>query len=573
MADSTAAATADTNIQAGSPAPDRKIPLPGFLGKLAALWTGISELPILRQLGLMVGLAASVALGVAVVLWSQQPEKRVLFTRLDNQQMTEVMDAMERLRFPYSVDQSTGFLMVDAEKLQSVRLKLAAEGVPSTPTTGFAAMQQEESSLGTSMFMERKRYMHSLQQELATTITSLDAVRSARIHLAVPRDAVFIRDRRKPSASVMLDLISGRRLERSQVQAIVNMVSTSIPELTADKVTVVDQRGRLLSSDIEKDPLEVSERQFDYRKKVEQAYIERIQDILRPVLGDKAFKTQVTADMDFSSAERAEEKYNPNQSAVRSEQWNEEEKVGDSLNGGIPGALSNQPPGGSVAPEQAAAEGAEGAVVPLKKSRQGTKNYEVDRTVSYVRGPVGSLSRLSVAVVIDDFKQIVNGETQQTALTTQQLDRITALVRDAVGFSQNRGDSVTVINTAFAPLPQEIIPEAAPWYQMLLDPSVMRYLLALLVVLILVFGLLRPVMRGLAGDTNKLPAEHELDPDLLDENGDLRDDKITLTGSTDLQLPAPEDSYQAQLNAIKALAMDDPGRVAIVLRQWMKEGE
>jgi flagellar M-ring protein FliF len=366
------------------------------------LLQGMTSLNIFRQLGLMLGLAASVAIGFAVVLWSQGEDYMPLYADLDRINPNDVITILQTNEIAFKVDDKTGALLVAADQIHQARLKMAGAGINSDGSFGFELLDKEQ-PLGTSQFMESARFKRSLEGELARTITSIRSVRSTRVHLAIPKASAFIRDPRKPTASVFVDLYSGGGITNHQVRAIANLVASSIPELALENVTVVDQQGNLLSNFEESQELAVAHKQLDYTHKIEQRLVTRIQAILSPLLGE-GFHAEVSADIDFTRVEQTDELFSPEVTAVRSEQTLEESRANGAV-GGIPGALSNQPPADGQAPEQVGAgagggEQAAGAKGTMR--RQATRNYELDRTISHTRHQVGKLERLSVAVVVDN---------------------------------------------------------------------------------------------------------------------------------------------------------------------------
>lgn len=313
----------------------------------------LSDMSMLRQVGLLVGLAASVAIGFAVVLWSQQPDYRPLLGSLAGMDANQVMETLAAADIAYTVEPNSGALLVKADDLARARLKLAGAGIaPADSNIGFEILDKEQ-GLGTSQFMEATRYRRGLEGELGRTISSLNNVKGARVHLAIPKSSVFVRDERKPSASVLVELYPGRALEPSQVMAIINLVATSVPELGKSQITVVDQKGNLLSDQQELTELSMAGKQFDYSRRMESLYTQRVHNILQPVLGSGRYKAEVSADVDFSAVESTSETFNPDQPALRSEQSVNEQRQSSLPPQGVPGALSNQPPGPATAPEQA----------------------------------------------------------------------------------------------------------------------------------------------------------------------------------------------------------------------------
>ena len=545
---------------------------------------GFSNLSLLRQAGLMVGLAASVAIGFAVVLWSQGEDYRPLYGSLNNLDAANVVQVLDQNLIKYKLDINTGAVLVAADDIHMARLKLAELGIPGKDNTGFELLDQEQ-PLGTSQFMENTRYHRGLEGELARTITSITSIRKARVHLAIPKRSVFVRDVRKPTASVFVEVFAGRTVEPAQVRAITNLVASSIPELNKEDVTVVDQHGNLLSTGDENDELLLAGKQHTYTQSVEESLIKRVNSILLPVVGNGNFRAEVSADIDFTAVEQAAETFNPDLPAVRSEQTMNEERIGGDIAGGIPGALTNQPPGTTTqVPEQLdPVTGQPIQPEPPRNSReQATRNYELDRTISYTRHQMGTVKRLTVAVVVDD-KIVKDAEGNETRVpwTENELERLSILVRDAVGFSAVRGDSVNVLNSPFMGTDDSLLFDAAaeevPWWETWILPNI-KYLSGVLIVLLLVFGLLLPVFRSLTRSGQRLTEQEEarqlaaLEAAGLGYDG-MSDETVTLTGGSALMLPGPEQGYEQQLNAIKGLIADDPGRVAQVVKKWINKDE
>lgn len=583
-------AEAETSSVPAALSPDASEPRKPLLGM--TFLENLAEMSVLRQIGLLVGLAASVALGFAVVLWSQQPEYRPLLSSLNGVDVNQITETLAAADIPYTVEPNSGALLVKSEDFGRARLKLASAGItPADRNTGFEILDKDQ-GLGTSQFMEATRYRRGLEGELARTISSLNNVKGARVHLAIPKSSVFVRDERKPSASVLVELYPGRSLEPSQVMAIVNLVATSVPELSKSQVTVVDQKGNLLSDQQELSELTMAGKQFDYSRRLESLYTQRVHNILQPVLGPGRYKAEVSADVDFSSVESTAESFNPDQPALRSEQSVNEQRQSSSPPQGVPGALSNQPPGAANAPQQANAQGGGSAIAPGQplldalgqqindpktglpmlapypsdKRDQSTRNYELDRSISHTRQQQGRLKRLSVAVVVDDqVRMDANGQPVHTPWSANELARFTRLVQDSVGFDASRGDSVSVINTRFAPPPEESL--EAPFYTQSWFWDIVKQALGVLLVLILVFGVLRPVLQNLSGSNKSSTELAGVGPDLDDEG--LGDDMVSLSGPPMMVLPSPSEGYEAQLNAIKGLVAEDPGRVALAVKQWI----
>ncbi|MEH6649261.1 MAG: flagellar basal-body MS-ring/collar protein FliF [Motiliproteus sp.] len=541
----------------------------GGLGAVA----GFNRLGIFRQIGLMVGLAASVAIGFAVVLWSQEPDFRPLLSDLNSLDANEIIDSLQQSQIPYRIDGNSGALLVAADQIHQARLKLAADGLNNRNTVGFELLDQEQ-ALGTSQFMETTRFRRGLEGELARTVSSLLAVKSARVHLAMPKQSVFVRDSRKPTASVFLELYAGRELNKVQVSSIANLVASSISRLDVRDVTVVDQKGRLLnSSDIDEE-VGLAAKQLEYVRKVEERLNARVQGILEPVVGMGRFRAEVSADVDFTAVEQTDELFNPDLPSLRSEQTSSESRMTGDAAQGVPGALSNQPPGAAVAPEQGVGGvvGGIGVAGGDSSRRQATRNYELDRTISYTRHQQGRMRRLTVAVAVDDLarRDPASGEITRQPWNENDLKRLTLLVRDAVGYSAARGDSVNVINAPFAiPEPIDAMPELEIWEQSWFW-DVAKQVGGVLFVLLIVFGVLRPILKNLSEAAPVAEGGFGTELDGLDSGlGD--EPEISVSG--DSLLPGANDGYDRQMDAVRTLVAEDPGRVANVVKKWLADDE
>jgi flagellar M-ring protein FliF len=543
---------------------------------------GFSSLNLFRQVGLMIALAASVAIGFAVVLWTQSEEYRPLLGRSDNLDASSVVQLLEQNRIKFKMDNNSGAILVAADDIHMARMKLAEVGLPSSSTPGFELMDKEQ-PLGTSQFVEGARYQRSIEGELARTITSISSIRSARVHLALPKKTVFVRDASKPTASVFVEVFAGRTVEPAQVKAIMNLVASSVPDLKMADVTVVDQRGDLISTGEDSQDLLLATKQHDYAKTVEESMMKRISGILEPVVGNGKFRTQVSADIDFTAVEQAAETFNPDLPAVRSEQKLVETKAGGDAAGGIPGALTNQPPANAEAPEQATPQEGEAAApkIATNNREQSTRNFELDRTVSYTKHQQGTLKRLTVAVVVDDkIIRAEDGTETHQPWTANELERLSILVRDSVGFSAVRGDSVNVLNAPFTSgveMAETELP-TIPWWEQWIMPHI-KSIASVIIILALIFGLLRPVFKSLARNGGSIAEQEEarqlaaLEAAGLGGMEGVSDETVTLSGGSALLLGGPEQGYEQQLNAIKGLIADDPGRVAQVVKKWVNQSE
>jgi len=545
----------------------------GFLkngSKAEAMLSNFNQLDVLRQMALLVGFAASIALGFAVVLWSQSDSYRPLMSSLNEVDSSAIVEILESNQIKYRIDPSSGALLVKEDDIHRARMQVAGADISQPNTVGYELLEGDQ-GLGTSQFMENARYLRSVEGELSRTIASIDAVRQARVHLAVPRQSVFLRDQRKPSASVFLSLTPGRSMDTAQANSIMRLVSSSIPNMDIKDVTIVDQRGNLLSQKEENESDKGMAKQLEHTRLVEQRINERIRSILEPVAGPGRFQTAVSVDVDFTKVEQSSEQFNPDMPAIRSEQTVNEQRGGDFGPLGIPGALSNQPPQDGFAPEEAT--GGNATEVPTNRRSQATRNFELDRTLSYSRNDSGRIARLTVAVVIDDLIQSnpETGVAERQPWSESEIERLTSLVRNAVGYSAARGDSVSVINSPFIEGAVEEIPELPLWEQPWVW-ELAKQVLAGLFVLILIFGVLRPILRNLATRSDKDLGDSELDS-LAPLDDGLSDDQVTLSASDDPLLAPPSDLYERQLNAIRALIAENPGRVAQVVRHWVTSDE
>jgi flagellar M-ring protein FliF len=523
----------------------------------------------------MIALAASVALGVVIALWAWTPNYSLLYGDLAEKDASEVMAALQQAGIDYKVDEGTGAVMVKSSALHDARLKLAGQGLPRSGSIGFELLQQE-SGFGTSRAVEAARFHRALEGELARTVATLAGVQTARVHLATPKQSVFARKKRQPSASVAVKLFSGRSLEKGQVAAIIHLVASSVPDLEASRVTVVDHKGNLLSGQMDTREMMLTATQFEYTAQLEDHYKQRVEEILTPILGADSVRAQVTAEVDFTVTEQTEERFNPDLPALRSEQINEQSSRLGAAEGGVPGALSNQPPAAGTAPERAAAgaEGAEQAAgEPLNQSKRATRNYELDKTISHTRLSSGNLRRLSVAVVVDDAVTTnEDGDTVRQARTPEEISRITQLVKEAIGFSVQRGDSVRVINQEFLiPPPPEPLPEVPIWEEAWVW-DVAKQVGGLLLVLILIFVVLLPTIKKMMAAPMVVHAPAGAGAGMAAAGGVegvAGASQLDASGEP-IKLPG-KGKYEDTLDAARQLVNEDPKRVAQVVRSWVSE--
>ncbi|MBM0108321.1 flagellar M-ring protein FliF [Steroidobacter sp. S1-65] len=535
--------------------------------------------PGLKPLATLIGIAAAVAAGVGIVLWSKEPTYSLLYGNLGQQDAAQIAQALDTNGIPYKLEGS-GAITVPADRVHDARLKLAGQGLPEGDG-GFSVMSKDP-GFGVSQFMESARYQHALETELARTITNLQAVEGARVHLALPRQSAFVRDRRRPSASVFLQMKPGRRLESEQVTAIVNLVASSIPELESQQVTVVDQQGRLLSSPDGNSEMAEREKQMEIARDLEDRYTQRVQQLLAPLVGGDRVRAQVVADVEMSTTEEAREQYRPESGIVRSEQTSEETSRNGAGPQGVPGALTNQPPQPGVAlPAGAPAQGQaanaanpNGAAVvapPDNTSKQSTRNYEIDRTVAYTKMPAGRLKRLTVAVLVDNLRTTAeDGTVTETSLTAEQIENMTRLVKDAIGYNEARGDSVSVVNASFRgqTKPEDIVVDKVPLWEQPLIRDIAKLVVGLIALLVLVLAVLRPLIRGLIG----VPPKQEKTPAQIQTVHAMPMTAAAAALPLADGSPAPLD-YDGQIAAARALVSQDPARVAQLVKTWVGDDE
>ena len=533
---------------------------------LAEHFAGLTQAPLQQKIGYLITLAALIAVLGGMWMWSKAPDFRVLYANLSDRDGGAVVAALSQMNVPYRFSEVGGAIMVPAHQLHEVRMKLAAQDLPRAGGDGFRAIDNQK--FGTSQFVEQINYQRALETELARSIQTVASVQSARVHLAINRPSVFVRDAQKPSASVVLQLTAGRSLEPGQVNAIVNLVSNSVPDLPSRNVTVVDQTGTLLSSQgMQGNGLDPG--QLKYKREMESDFVKNIEKIISPFVGDGNVRAQVTAEMDFSKIERVDKTFDPNtnqeKAALRSQSTSESIQGGTgAAGGGIPGAASNQPPQTATAPITAAA-GAQpnqgpGVQTPsvqtgVTQRKDSTVNYEVGEAISHTVQQVGIVKRLSLAVVVNNRTVTAeDGTTSAKPLTDEEKNQITALVKNVVGFNQERGDTLNLVNVPFTQAPPVQTEETPFWRSPELLTSakeIGRNLLIACIALYLVLGVLRPMLRSFASAPPS--AQLTSPPDLPALDGPA-------------QAAA---TYEANLQAAKQIARQDPKLVANVVRGWV----
>ena len=561
---------------------------------LERLRDAFNRLGMQQKIGFTVAVAAIIAVLVGAILWSQQPDWKVLFSNLGEKDGGNIVTLLEQQNIPHRMSDN-GSIMVPANKVHEVRLKLASQGLPRGGMVGFELMENQK--FGISQFAEQVNYQRGLEGELARTIMSIGAISSARVHLAIPKPSVFVRDEQKPTASVLLNLYGGRTLDSGQIAGITHLVSASVPQLLSTNVTVIDQNGTMLSQIKSKlTEAGLDQAQIKYVRELEDSIGKRIEDILKPLLGGENYKVQIAADVDFSQSEQTAETYRPNNtpetSSVRSLQNNETASVNQSA-GGVPGALTNQPPVPATAPLTTPAAGAatpakpakpgdlQGRVVaagiesplnalgqPISTAKTSTTNYEIDKTVRYTKNSMGNIRRLSAAVVVNHRKEIdKTGKQVSKALPDAEMKQINELVREAMGFNKERGDSLSVANSPFTAI--ERLDEGLPLWK---DPEnisyakeIFKYLLIAGIVAFLYLKVIQPSLKTMFPP----PAEKE---DLETAEGVA--DSLGHVRVAGEEGEEGEDVVQINHYAIKVqkardIAAADSKAVANIIKDWM----
>lgn len=530
--------------------------------------------------------AAVVAIVTALYLWASAPEYRVLFSNLNEADGGRIIAELDQRGVPYRFGPGGQALLVPGDQVHSLRLRLAEQGLPRGGNVGFEIMDNQ--AFGVSQFNEQVNFQRGLEGQLASSIETLGPVSRARVHLAMARPSVFVREHKPAKASVVLTLQPGRSLGEGQIHAIVHLVSSSVPELATEDVAVVDQKGSLLSRPgTGTDNLDGS--RLDYIQQVERRYRQRIESILSPILGAANLRAQVAARIDFTSREETAERYRPNQgdneAAVRSAQTRTSFAGSDQVARGVPGALSNTPPGAAPSPVElppAEADGEQEATadndVPDNLQREDVVNYEVDRNVTHVQYRRGRVERLSVAVVVN-YREVTGeeGETSREGLSAEEMDRITRLVRQAVGYDADRGDELEVVNSPFTEQRPDAI-ETEWWQSADIQRLVLqlgRYLLVLVLAILLYRWLLRPLMRRYteapppaAAETPRVRAAVGNEEDAQETGDDTVDETYDMPSRR--RKPS---GYEQNLEELKMMAEEDPALIAMIIRNWIAKYE
>ena len=554
------------------------------------IWAEFLTQPAVRR---TLPLAVTVfALLVMVMVYTSlnKGSYRPLFPGMSGVDQAAAFESLQKAGMTVEIDAATGSVSVPNDLYHQAKMVLASQGIPAESTDGFA-MIRDQQSMGTSQFIEQKRYQLAIEEELAHSISSIQAVQAARVHLAVPKQSVFVRNRVEPTASVILTLAQGRRLSEAQAQAVVHMVASSVPYLEPQNVSVVDQFGNLLANDQDLSGLGMSDKQLSYRNKLEKMYQQRIQSLLSPLVGANKLRAEVNADMDFTVQEMTQENFNPDTISIRSEQLTQSEGNNLGVSGeGVPGSLSNEPPKDPVMKENQAEttdvieNGLAGGVSSGALNR--TRNYEIDRTIQHTKLATGELTRLSISVVIDE-PLITNdaGEQVREILTAEQMQRFQSLIKTAVGFNEQRGDNVTVMSMAFQI--EAEIPAAPMWEQTWLQDLVRQILIALLA-LVFILVVLRPAIKKLVsaelvvqsnapsaqlGPDGQPAAEAAVQEEMI-EGETLEEMKARMRpkkSSVSMDMLDTANSYDDKVALMRMLVTEDSKRVAGVMSTWVKQ--
>ncbi len=546
---------------------------PTLAQRLAALDQG-------QRLRLALGIVLFVAIGIVGLVMGRQAEWRVLYSNLSDKDGGAVIAQLSTLNVPYKHSDGGGAILVPADRVHDTRLKLASLGLPKGSVNGFEMM--ESNRFGMTQFQERLTFQRGLEGELTRSIQALSSVQNARVHLALPNQNGFFREQQKPSASVLLSLHPGRNLDRAQLAGIIHLVASSVPEMSPSAVSVLDDTGKLLSSasDGSGGALGADAEQLQYVRQVEQQYSQRILDILEPIVGRQNVKAQVTAELDFSQTESTTESHKPNQSpevgAIRSQQL--VESTNAASNGppsGVPGATSNQPPGAASAPINGAAQNLSGggqSSLAGGGKRESIINYEVDKTIRVVKGASGLVKRINAAVVVNN-SSVTNdkGKTTSIPLTDAQIEKMTALVRETVGFNKERGDSVNLMNAAF--VSDKIEVPDVPFYR---QPEVVDLARSfawpvgtLLFAMLVLTGVIRPAIKAMGTAPVAGAGVSNVRMNQLDAMESDMPERPQLSGPGGVNDTVQVTASEKQLEDARQLTRDNPAAVANIIKTWM----
>ena len=546
---------------------------------LAARWR---EIPARLQIMALVGIAGLLAVLALMALGAKDSDYRPLFPNLSERDGGAVIDRLTQMNVPYRFTEGGSTIMVPSSRVHELRMKLAAAGLPSGSAGGNSGYELlDKNTFGQTQGQERMKMQRATEGELTTTIQALESVKSARVHLALPQQNGFFREQHKPSASVLLTLHAGRTLDRGQIAGIIRVVSGSVPELAAKAVSVVDSTGALLSQSGD-DEQGLDSQQLQYRREVEAGHLKRVLDLLEPVLGRDNVRASVSADIDFSQVMQTAEAYRPNQgtdarTAIREQRSEESTQPGGAAAGGVPGATSNQPPTPASAPINGTAQQMQGSQANggagANSRREAATRYEVDKTTTVTRNAVGSVRRLSAAVVVNHRTSIdAKGKSSTTSLSDKEIEQLTALVQQGIGFNSERGDVVKLISAPFrvetTPAAEEVPLWKQGWLIDLMKTGAAPAALAL-VALIIVFKLIVPAMRTvLQPPTPALTAEQAGSAPGSQLN-EVVDGEVLAVSASDAEQKLLEATQLKRLDNARAMARSNPAAVAHIVRGWV----
>lgn len=537
--------------------------------------SALSGVDMLRQVTIIIALAICLAIAIAIIIWARQPDMRPL-GQYPTEELVQTLDFLDAQKIEYELEGNT--IMVAETDYQTIKLQMARDGFTQAPSSGTDILMQDM-GFGVSQRLERERLKHSREQQLARTIEELQDISRAKVLLAIPKENVFARREKKPSATVVITLKRGRTLGGEEVDSIVDIVASAVQGLEPARVTVTDQNGRLLNSGSQDSLAARSRKEYEIERKREQEYLEKIDSILIPVVGLGKYTAQVDLTMDFSAVEETQKRYNPDLPAVRSETTFEESNIGG-ITAGIPGALSNQPPVNSNIPEIANGSNGQGSS-PTRSQKEATRNYELDTTISHKRQQTGVIRRISVSVAVDYLpKPDAEGNMTMAPRSQEELMNIRRLLQGGVGFDMQRGDALEVVTVPF--VREDIIEQAdlPIWEQDWFMKSV-RLALGALVIIVLILAVVRPMLKRLIDPDDTL---EDFDEDALTTGVDLGDSTLDMLNnefdssavgfSSDGTLQLPDlHGDEDLLKAVRALVANEPELSSQVVKAWLTEDE
>jgi len=538
----------------------------------AGFLPGMNSLAPLKQVGILIAIAASIALGVFIALWSNDPAMRPL-PNLEAEASMDVINYLEQQQIPYKVSTS-GRILIPQSRYKRIQMELGSQGVV-VEDAGSRSYLDQDTGFGVSQRMEKARLLRNQEMQLKATLEQFNGVRAVKVHLAIPKESSFIKNRRKPSASVLLNLYSRGAISEQQSDSMVDLVAGSIPNMERNQVTITDQFGRLYHSGSMSKTQRESSRELKIVRERQEEIRSRIEQILTPIVGAAAYTVQVNLDMDFTQTEQTMQTFNPDLPAVRSERTIEDNRNSGSAQG-VPGALSNQPPGNSSIPANSANANASQKSAATNSRVEAERNFDLDTTISHILPQVGIVNRISISVGLDYIDDPDNAG-QRISRAAVDTDRINRLIQAAVGFSVQRGDVVSVESFPF--VAGETLPAPAPlaFYQQELFQSLLKPITGLILVLVLIFVVLKPAFSKLSTAPTQLAVADKQDQDFDDLGSGLAGgeglagDQVTLSGHDNLELPPPTVGEVKKLEQAKGVVNNNPTLVAQLVKGWIEE--